>query len=76
MLVSGRVLKHKTPPLKIGQTPNMEISFEPTEYVSYPHQGAYINVTEANINHKQVNINNSNDIGTHVVDFQICTVVN
>ena len=30
------------------------------EYVSYPHQGTYINVTEANINHKQVNINNSN----------------
>ncbi len=30
------------------------------EYVSYPHQGTYINVTEANITHKQVNINNSN----------------
>ena len=24
--------------------------------MSYPHQGTYLNVTEANINHKQVNI--------------------
>ena len=30
------------------------------ECVSYPHQGTNINVTEANINHKKVNINNSN----------------
>ncbi len=30
------------------------------ECVSYPHQGTNINVTEANINYKQVNINNSN----------------